>query len=123
VPDLRFVRQRRVDDSHVGIVIPDNAELNPILAHRLGRDPAPPTDSPRTFSFTTWTSQSIEALLRDGAKADSGVYQFAIRDAGLGVFDLPRFRGQKHKPGSTCQTVSQLDARIPNAEAVAWSLQ
>ncbi len=90
--DPRFLRQRATTPEKIGIVIPGNATMKPELAKRinsLGIDVGKPTDPPHAFSFHYIDYPPNKSLLDDGATEDSGIYEFTVRDAVTGVFDLP----------------------------------
>lgn len=90
--DPRFYRQRATTSEKIGVVIPGNAMMKPELAKRidsLGIDVGAPTDPPHKFSFHYIDYPVDESLLKDGAIVDSGVYEFPLRDAVIGVFHLP----------------------------------
>ncbi|MDQ2881396.1 MAG: hypothetical protein M3Y48_09200 [Actinomycetota bacterium] len=55
----------------------------------------PPSEPPNRFSFHYVGSPIEGSLLEDRAAIDSGVYEFSVRDAVLGVFDLPVFENQE----------------------------
>lgn len=91
-PERRFARQRAVGTGHLGLVIPASAKLKPQLAARLqhlGLTTGLPSEPPNRFSFHYVESPIEGSLLEDGAAIGSGVYEFSVRDAVLGVFDQP----------------------------------
>jgi hypothetical protein len=72
--------------------------MKPELAARLqhlGLTVDPPSEPPNRFSFHYVESPIEGSLLEDGVTIDSGVYEFSVRDAVLGVFDLPVFENQE----------------------------
>jgi hypothetical protein len=96
-PDKEFVRQTIPAHEHIGMVIPPNAHLLPDVkqatSERIpGFEPSPPSEPPTGFSFHYVEAPIDQDLLLDGAVIDNGVYEFEVRDAVLGVFDLPAFQ-------------------------------
>jgi hypothetical protein len=108
--DTRFLRQRAVPLQRIGVVIPGNATMKPDLAERvnnLGLDLGKPTEPPHSFSFHYIDYPPDESLLEDGAIVDSGVYKFTMRDAVIGVFDLPALQDDEFS--WSFSTTSQID--------------
>lgn len=96
-PDQRFVRQSVSLSEKVGLVIPWNAKMIPglreTLVKRLGTAGLPPpTEPPHAFSFHYIDSPLDDSMLDDGATINNGIYEFLVRDAVIGVFDLPAFQ-------------------------------
>lgn len=109
--ERRFLRQRRAPTPEkIGVVIPGNATMKPELAERadsLDIDLGKPTEPPFKFSFHYIDFPPDEFLLENGATADSGVYEFTVRDAVIGVFDLPALESNEFS--WSFSTTSQID--------------
>ncbi len=76
------------------MVIPPNAKMLPefkqAISERVpGFEPSPPSEPPTGFTFHYVEAPVDQCLLMDGAFIDNGIYEFEVRDAVLGVFDLP----------------------------------
>lgn len=96
-PNTVFVRQSIPTCEHIGMVIPPNARMLPeiekaISQHVPGFEPSPPSEPPTGFSFHYVEAPVDQGLLVDGMFIDNGIYEFKVRDAVLGVFDLPAFQ-------------------------------
>lgn len=100
--DPRFLRQRITTPNRIGLVIPDNATMKPELEERFnaakeyfsnlsGIDPGEPTGISYSYHYIDYPPD--EALFADGATIDTGIYEFTVRDAIIGVFDQPAFEG------------------------------
>jgi hypothetical protein len=103
--DPRFLRERTAALGRIGIVVPENATMEPEIEERLRSpelrrqlnsvgiemdpDIGRPTKPPSKFSFHYIPYPPDASLLEDGATLDNGIYKFAFRDAVIGVFDLP----------------------------------
>ena len=112
-PKSVFIRQSVIGAEKIGLVIPERAELLPgaieAIKEALDKRPQwpevretflqalhqPPTRPPHRFSFHYLDTPIDPELLKDGAMIDTAMYRFPVRDAVLGVFDLPAFRDEE----------------------------
>lgn len=87
----RFLRQRPTVRDKIGVVVPDNATMEPRLAELLlGPNPGQATaGSTGTTSFHYMDYPPDGVLLKDGATAEGGGYEFVFRDAVMAIFDQP----------------------------------
>lgn len=93
--DTRFLRQRMTTPNKIGVVIPSSAVIKSEYANKtsrsgvgLGKSPKP-TQPPHRFAFHFIDYPLDESLLDNGAIVDSGLHEFTVRDAVIGVFDMP----------------------------------
>jgi hypothetical protein len=95
--DVEFVRQAIPTYEYIGMVIPPDAKMLPDIEQAIseripGFKPSPPTEPPTGFTFHYNEAPFDRSLLQDGAVTNNGIYEFEVRDAVLGVFDLPAFQ-------------------------------
>jgi hypothetical protein len=89
-----FTRQGLAEPDQIGLVIPANAAVSTQLsgpAREIASALGPPTAVPGKFSFHYVTWPPDEALLRNDVEVDTGIYEFSVKDAVIGVFDLARW--------------------------------
>lgn len=89
-PEYRFMRQTVHFQERIGLVVPQDAK--PL--HEVVRTLALPTpsDPPSRFAFHYEKCPVASSQLEDGATINDGTYEYAFRDAVLGVFDLAIFQ-------------------------------
>lgn len=104
--DSRFLRQRAATKDKIGVVIPSNATMKPELAELIS-NVGKPTEPPYSFSFHYMDYPLDDSLLKDGATVDNNVYEFTVRDALIGVFDLPALESNEFS--WSFSTTSQID--------------
>lgn len=95
-PDKTFTRQSVASKEEIGVVVPISAEMLPSIRRRLdaaikeGLIPErAKTGSHATFHYLPVPFNT--ELLADGARINTGVYEFDLRDAVIEVFSLVSF--------------------------------
>jgi hypothetical protein len=93
----RFTRQVIPKLRKGGLVIPSNAtplgSLPPKVARIAGT--SPPTTPPTSFSFHYVDYPFIKDLFDDGKIINNGIYEFTVKDAVMGVYDLQAFENDE----------------------------
>jgi len=95
-PDTTFTRQSVASKEEIGVVVPANAEMLPSISRQLDaaiREGLVP-ESVKTRSGTSFHYLPVpfnNELLDNGARINTGVYEFAVRDSVIEVFDLVSF--------------------------------
>lgn len=91
----RFTRQAIPKTRKGGLVVPGNAQLCPALptnvATLVGSQP-PPTVPPHSFRFHYIDYPFPRDIFDDGYQINDGIYEFLLKDALIGVYDLHSFQ-------------------------------
>jgi hypothetical protein len=91
----RFTRQAIPKTKRGGLVVPANAQFLPSLsttvASIVGSMP-PPTSRPNSFHFHYINYPFSKHIFEDGQKLNNGIYEFLLKDALIGVYDLQSFQ-------------------------------
>lgn len=93
----KFTRQAIPKLRKGGLVVPSNAAPLKSLPPRVAliANTLPPTVPPNTFSFHYVDYPFIKDLFDDGKIIDNGVYEFTVKDAVMGVYDLQAFENDE----------------------------
>ncbi len=92
-PDTTFTRFQVPVAERIGLVIPTTAKIlpkmNEIIANKVGDiGLTPPTVPPHKFSYHYVDTPLDADFLKNGTLTTNGIYEFSVRDAVMGVFDL-----------------------------------
>ena len=91
----RFTRQAIPKTKKGGLVVPANAQPLPSLstnvASVVGSMP-PPTNPPNSFHFHYIDYPFSKGMFEDYHRINNGIYEFLLKDALIGVYDLHSFQ-------------------------------
>lgn len=91
----KYTRQAIPKIRKGGLVVPGNAKLCNGLSTNVttlfGSLP-PPTEPPHSFSFHYIDYPFRTGIFEDGCKINNGIYEFLLKDALIGVYDLHSFK-------------------------------
>lgn len=94
----RFTRQAIPKTRKGGLVVPASAKLSSTLSKKVAnvvRSQPPPTVPPHSFSFHYIDHPFDKGIFKDGATIDNGIYEFSVKDAVVGVYDLQAFQDEE----------------------------